>query len=154
MPPSAKPDPSRADVPSLDFRAFLKPFMLVAVLTGIAVQRLSVMLELPQDATWLAYGSWIGVALLTGGTVWTSLRAMDKGNFSSFQLAFMGGMIAKFMAAALAFGIYAVSTEQKALGVAWPFMAAYGPFLILEAVFLSRASAQKGNSRPSSSAER
>ncbi len=118
--------------------------MLVTVLTGVAVQRLTAALELPQDAAWLAYGSWIGVVLLTGGTVWASLRAMERGNFSSFQLAFMGGIIAKFMAAAFAFGIYAATTEQKTMAVAWPFLVAYAPFLILEAVWLSRASARRG----------
>jgi hypothetical protein len=127
----------------MNFRHFLRPFAIVTVLTGIAVFGLAQILALPADAAWLAYGSWLGIAILTAWVAWSSLRAMDRGDFSQFQLAFMGGIIAKFLLAAAAYGLYAYTSPDKTMAVAWPFLASYVPFLVLETLYLSRASANK-----------
>lgn len=128
----------------MDFRAFLRPFALVAVLSGVAVQRLTTALRLPDDGTWLAYGNWLGMALLTAFAVWASLRAMRQGRFASFQLAFTGGIAAKFFLVAVAVLLYTRVAPSPDFAVAWPVMAGYMPFLVLETVWLSRASARHG----------
>lgn len=97
------------------------------------------MLKLDEEQVFIIV-SWLLVAGITLGVVYGSLRGINAGNFTTFQGFFMGGIIGKMFFVGGLFVYYSLTHETRNMLILVPFGAIYIPYLILESVFLVKAS--------------
>ena len=125
----------------MTFKKFIPPFFLVTTLTGGGAFRLTEQFGLDQNvAASFIVTAWIFFVVVTGIAVFFSLRAMQQQKFAMFQGVFMGALLLKVIGAGVIVLVYSMMDGETDQRILWPLMTIYVPFLILETVFLSRAS--------------
>jgi|GEM_PF-1183499 len=128
----------------MNVRHFLRLWVPMTLLTGLATFGAAYVLGLDRDAWMLCIAMWLLFSSLTLLAAWGSLRAMDDRDFARFQSFFMGSLMGKILLTGLIMGVYAYTTPSKTTAVLLPVGLSYLPFLLLETLYLSKASREKG----------
>ncbi|MBI1192127.1 MAG: hypothetical protein GC205_02980 [Bacteroidetes bacterium] len=128
----------------MNVRHFLRIWVPMTLVTGLASAGAAYALGLERDGWLLSLALWGLFSSLTLVAAWGSLRAMDDRDFPRFQSYFMGSLMGKILLTGLIMGIYAYTTEHKTTAVLLPVGLSYLPFLLLETLYLSKASREKG----------
>ena len=128
----------------MNVRHFLRIWVPMTLLTGLASAGAAYALDLDRDGWAVSVALWLLFSSLTLVAAWGSLRAMDDRDFPRFQSFFMGSLMGKILLTGLIVGIYAYTTDNKTTAVLLPVGLSYLPFLLLETLYLSKASREKG----------
>jgi len=128
----------------MNVRHFLRIWVPMTLLTGLASAGAAYALSLDRDGWVLSLAMWVLFSSLTLVAAWGSLSAMDDRDFPRFQSFFMGSLMGKILLTGVIMGIYAYTTTNKTTAVLLPVGLSYLPFLLLETLYLSKASREKG----------
>lgn len=128
----------------MNVRHFLRIWVPMTLLTGLASAGAAYTLSLDRDGWVLSLAMWVLFSSLTLVAAWGSLSAMDDRDFPRFQSFFMGSLMGKILLTGVIMGIYAYTTANKTTAVLLPVGLSYLPFLLLETLYLSKASREKG----------
>jgi len=128
----------------MNVRHFLRIWVPMTLLTGLASAGAAYALSLDRDGWVLSLAMWVLFSSLTLVAAWGSLSAMDDRDFPRFQSFFMGSLMGKILLTGVIMGIYAYTTANKTTAVLLPVGLSYLPFLLLETLYLSKASREKG----------
>jgi hypothetical protein len=128
----------------MNFQHFMRFWLPITAGTLLATLLCAKFLQLENDGWALSLSLWALFATLTGLAAWGSLKAMDDRDFPRFQSFFMGSLMGKILLTGVIMGVYAYTTDTKTTAVLIPVGLSYLPFLLLETLYLAKASREKG----------
>jgi hypothetical protein len=127
------------------FRQFLRRFGLVALFTALAAFSLVKVLNIPEAGTFILL-SWIFFSAVTLAAVYGCVKGMENGNFALFQGIYLGSVMGKVVFAGILVVIYNATASYRHVEALIPMALIYFPYLVLEVMFLSKASREIGPS--------